>query len=158
MKKFTFSLFFFVFLYCTNYSSKPLSIHPIILLSPISGSSSTTQIKGIEKTDTGHILRVSAQNIEFTFKGYRIFQASTEEEVFNLHPNTGIDCQNFLQLPNGSVIYTMEASLNPQGLANLCTFPVNLTSGYYVSIRVVYYNGIGIEDGVGFPSNALLIP
>lgn len=158
MKKFPFYFFFFAYLYCTNYSSKPLSLHPVILLSPISGSSATTQIKGIEKTSTGHILRITAQNIEFTFKGYRIFQAPTEEGVFNLSSNSGVNCENFLQLPNTAVIYTVEASLNPQGLANLCTFPVNLTSGYYVSIRIVYFIGIGIEDGVGSPSNVLLIP
>ncbi|MFN3605035.1 MAG: hypothetical protein ACK4UJ_10025 [Leptonema sp. (in: bacteria)] len=148
----------FIFSFCTNYTSKPLSIHPVILLSPLSGSSSTTQIIGIEKTSTGHVIRVSALNNEFTFKGYKIYQAPTEEGVQNLNPSLGVNCENLIQLPNTPTIYTFEVSLNPLGLANLCTFPTNLISGYYVSIRVVYFNGLGQEDGVSSPSNTLLIP
>lgn len=52
----------------------------------------------------------------------------------------------------------MEASTNPLGLATLCTFPINLTTGNYVSIRTVYFNGIGVEDGTSLPSNAIKIP
>jgi hypothetical protein len=144
--------------YCTNYSSKPLPVNPVILLAPPSGNSTSTKINAIEKTSTGHILRVAAQNVELTFKGYRIYQAPTEEQVRNLPSTSGVDCSPLLELPNSSKVYIMEASTNPLGLATLCTFPVNLTSGFYVSIRVTYFTGIGQEDGTSMPSNALLIP
>ncbi len=156
MKKIT--IIFFVLLYCTQYTSKPLSVNPAIILSPISGSSSTTNIKGIEKTSTGHILRLSAQNYELIFKNYRIYQAPTEEQVLNLPPSSGTDCGPLLELPNTSKIYIVEASTNPQGLATLCTFPINLITGNYVSIRVVFFNGIGQEDGTSLSSNAVLVP
>ncbi|GIX42862.1 MAG: hypothetical protein KatS3mg129_2595 [Leptospiraceae bacterium] len=157
MKK-IYILLFFIYLSCTNYSSKPLPVNPVILLAPPSGNSTTTKINAIEKTSTGHILRVAAQNTELTFKGYRIYQAPTEEQVLNLDASSGVDCGSLLELPNTGKIYIMEASTNPLGLATLCTFPVNLTSGYYVSIRVTYFQGIGQEDGTSMPSNALLIP
>lgn len=149
---------FVLFSSCTNYSTKPLSINPVIILSPISGSSPTTQIQGIEKTTTGHLIRVAAQNVELTFKGYRIFQAPSEEQVQILNPNSGVNCGNLLEIPNVPIVYTMEASTNPIGVANLCVFPVDLISGYYATIRVVYFNGIGSEDGVSSSSNAVLIP
>ncbi len=157
-KKLNILIFLLILNYCNNYSTRPLSINPLIILSPISGSSSTTQIQGIERTSTGHILRVAVQNVELTFKGYRIFQAPTEEQVQNLNPNRGINCGNLIQIPNVPTIYTMESSTNPLGIANLCVFPVDLISGYYASIRVVYFNGIGVEDGVSSPSNAVFIP
>ncbi len=151
-------IIFFVLLHCKQYTSKPLSVNPAIILSPLSGSSSTTKIQGIEKTSTGHILRLAAQNYELTFKNYRIYQALTEDQVLNLPPSSGIDCGSLLELPNTSKIYIVEASTNPLGLATLCTFPINLTTGNYVSIRVVFFNGIGQEDGTSLPSNAILVP
>lgn len=149
---------FIIYISCTNYSSNPLAINPVVLLAPPSGNSSTTKINAIERTATGHILRVAAQNVEFTFKGYRIYQASTEEAVLSLPPTTGIDCGFLIELPNTSKIYIMEVSTNPQGLATLCTFPTTLVSGSYVSIRTTYFSGFGMEDGVSLPSNALIVP
>ncbi|MCS7204745.1 MAG: hypothetical protein NZ853_03530 [Leptospiraceae bacterium] len=152
--------FFFLFLLlaisCTNYSSQKISINPVIILSTIEGSSETTKIKGIERTSNGHILRVAAQNVEYTFKGYKLFQAPTEKEVFLLPKENGIDCVNFIQRPNYGIIYIMEVSENPRGLANLCYFPINLTQGYFVSIRVVSF--IGILENVSSPSNAVKVP
>ena len=158
MKLFFKSFLIFYLISCTNYSSNPIPINPVILLAPQDGNSSTTKIDAIEKTSTGHILRVAAQNVELTFKGYRIYQAPTEDQVLKLPSNAGIDCSSLLQFPNTGIVYVMEASTNPLGFATLCTFPVNLTTGNYVSIRAVYFRGVGVEDGTSLPSNAIKIP
>ena len=158
MKLFFKSFLIFYLISCTNYSSNPIPINPVILLAPPDGNSSTTKIDAIEKTSTGHILRVAAQNVELTFKGYRIYQAPTEDQVLKLPSNAGIDCSSLLQFPNTGIVYVMEASTNPLGFATLCTFPVNLTTGNYVSIRAVYFRGVGVEDGTSLPSNAIKIP
>jgi len=158
MKHFFKSFLLFYLISCTNYSSNPIPINPVILLAPPDGNSSTTKINAIEKTSTGHVLRVAAQNVELTFKGYRIYQAPTEDQVLKLPNDAGIDCGSLLQFPNTGIVYIMEASTNPLGLATLCTFPISLTTGNYASIRTVYFNGIGVEDGTSLPSNAIKIP
>jgi hypothetical protein len=158
MKHFFKSFLLFYLISCTNYSSNPIPINPVILLAPPDGNSSTTKINAIEKTSTGHVLRVAAQNVELTFKGYRIYQAPTEDQVLKLPSDAGIDCGSLLQFPNTGIVYIMEASTNPLGLSTLCTFPISLTTGNYASIRTVYFNGIGVEDGTSLPSNAIKIP
>jgi len=61
MKHFFKSFLLFYLISCTNYSSNPIPINPVILLAPPDGNSSTTKINAIEKTSTGHVLRVAAQ-------------------------------------------------------------------------------------------------
>ncbi len=154
----TIIFFLIIHIYCSNYTSKPLAINPPLILSTISGSSNSTQITGIEKTSTGHILRVAAQNTEYTFKTYRIFQASSENEVLSQTDSSGIDCSYLIQLPNTANIQIMEASLNPLGLATLCVFPINLTTGSYVSLRAVYISNLDQTTKTSLPSNAVIVP
>lgn len=147
--------------YCNQYTAENLPINPVVLLGPPDGQVVHTNIKAIERMNGGgHLIRVAAQNSELLFQGYRIYQATTEQSVHSLPASAGIDCEPLYTYPVLGIVYTLEASTNPLRLSDnfLCSFPINLTPGQYVSIRAKYLRGFGSEVLTSMPSNALIVP
>jgi len=147
--------------YCNQYSTEDVAINPVVLLGPPAGQTSYTDIETIESlAGGGHIIRVSAQNSELLFQGYRIYEANSEAAVQSLPASAGTDCGTMLQYPVLGMIYVMEASATPTyaGSDLLCTFPVTLTPGNYVSVRAVYLAAYGQPASTSMPSNALIVP
>ncbi|PKL30477.1 MAG: hypothetical protein CVV45_17320 [Spirochaetae bacterium HGW-Spirochaetae-10] len=146
---------------CNQYSTETLPMNPVVLLGPPDGQTSYTGIAAIERiSGGGHLLRVSAQNSELLFQGYRIYQASSEAAVMALSADAGTDCGTLFTYPVLGIVYTMEASTAPKLTADnlLCSFPINLTPGQYVSIRAVYQAAFGQPATTSLPSNALIVP
>ncbi|MBW7857542.1 MAG: hypothetical protein H3C43_04435 [Leptonema sp. (in: Bacteria)] len=147
--------------YCNQYTAEKLPINPVVLLGPPDGQTVHTKIKAIERIPNGgHIIRVAAQNAELLFQGYRIYEAATEQAVLSLPASAGIDCEPLYTFPVLGIIYTVEASTNPLRISDnfLCSFPINLTAGQYVSIRAKYLRGLGSDVMTSMPSNALIVP
>lgn len=150
-----------LFVACNQYSTESVPINPVVLLGPPDGQTSHTGIAAIERiSGGGHLLRVSAQNSELLFQGYRIYQAPSEAAVMALSADAGTDCGAFFTYPVLGIVYTMEASTAPKLTAAnlLCSFPVNLTPGQYVSVRAVYQAAFGQPSTTSLPSNALIVP
>jgi hypothetical protein len=146
---------------CNRYSTESLPVNPVILLGPPNGQSSYTGIRAIERIPGGgHLIRVSAQNSELLFQGYRIYQAPSEAAVLELPSAAGTDCGVLFTYPVLGIIYTMEASTAPKLTSEnlLCSFPIDLTPGQYVSIRALYQAGFGQPPTTSLPSNALIVP
>lgn len=146
---------------CDQYSTEAIPINPVVLLGPPDGQTAYTGITAIERiSGGGHLLRVSAQNSELLFQGYRLYQAASEEAVMSLPAEAGTDCGPFFTYPVLGIVYTMEASTSPKLTSEnlLCTFSVDLTPGQYVAIRAVYLSAYGQPATTSLSSNALIVP
>ena len=134
---------------CTNYSSEQQQVNAPVLLE-------------IQSYTGGHLIRVSAQNNEIGFQGYRLYQGINENEARNRAEGDGIDCSFPLrEMPNRSVYYYLEAVPNKSGPddvdKHLCNVPLSLTPGTWISIRGLIFQDIqSVKTSI--PSNALPVP
>ncbi len=138
---------------CTNYSSKPQTANPPIILS-------------IAQEGTGHILTVSAQNAEIGFSGYELFQGISESAVRNAAKNSGVLCGSLAFNPNQAVNSIIEvkpgqttASPTVSGATNrLCAVPLLLTAGTFVALRSLITQNVAGGIGESISSNAVVVP
>ena len=142
------ALFFSFF--CTNYSSQATIVNPVIILR-------------IEKEGTGHIVTVAAQNVEISFAGYAVFQASSEAGVRSQTAVTAANtCFRSGVLPNQAIEYIMEIKPGQTtvtaGTSNrICAAPVGLTPGNFLGIRSLQYQSL-TNIVSGDISNTVFIP
>lgn len=144
----TFS-FVYACVFCSNYSSTKQTVNPPVIL-------------GISAQEGGHVVQVSAYNVEVGFSGYRLFQGLSEDAVRNADPISGIDCTLPLAvLPNQAITYYIEVipgKTAPEATGDrLCVVPLALTSGTFISFRSLIFADItSVETGIS--SNAFLVP
>lgn len=150
------SFFFLTFVWfwnCTNYSTTTSVQAPPTLVSITNNGNSNFTIK------------VRAQNPEFIFQGYRLYQAATESLAQNpTDTNIGADCLLAQAAVVQPVEYTFEVdpSSNPNTAGVSCRIFATLTPGSYISMRTL---GIAVNLAnstssyrVSLPSNALIVP
>lgn len=136
---------------CTNYTSETPDVAIPILT-------------GIEKSGSGHIIRMSAMNTEVGFVGYRLYNGGTEIHAQSPDDSIGIDCTSLSNLPNRAVEYyirvTMESKsyeADEDSTEYLCTIPLTLSSGSWIAMRSLIFKNLGTLDK-SEPSNALPVP
>ncbi|MCW7462394.1 LIC11661 family lipoprotein [Leptospira limi] len=138
---------------CTNYSTTASVQAPPTLISITNNGNSNFTIK------------VRAQNPEFIFQGYRLYQAATESLAQNpVDTNLGTDCilaQSAIVQP---IEYTFE--IDPTTKANTagvsCRIFATLSPGSYISMRTLGL-AVNLQNStssyrVSLPSNALIVP
>jgi hypothetical protein len=131
---------------CTNYSSEQQTLNTPILL-------------GVTVEAPGHLIQISAQNVEIGFSGYRMFTGATAAEA--QAATSGVDCGALSLTPNQSTFLFIEVKPNqnvvtPGASNRLCAVPAQLTSGQFVVIRALLFNALTISTGL--PSNAAQVP
>lgn len=131
---------------CTNYSSEQQTLNTPVLL-------------GVTVESPGHLIQISAQNVEIGFTGYRMFTGTTAAEA--QAATSGVDCGALNLAPNQSVFLFIEVKPNqnvvtPGASNRLCAVPAQLTSGQFVVIRALLFNALTISTGL--PSNAAQVP
>lgn len=133
---------------CTNYSSRPQTVNPPILL-------------GIVKEGSGHVITIAAQNVEVGFLGYRVYTGATEAASRDAAVSAGIDCPPVI-VPNQAVEYTVEVKPNQatvtSGVTNrLCLAQTSVAAGQYVTMRALLFRDFTSLDS-SISSNALVAP
>lgn len=131
---------------CTNYSSERQTLNTPVLL-------------GVTVEAPGHLIQISAQNVEIGFSGYRLFTGATAAEA--QAATSGVDCGALNLTPNQSTFLFIEVKPNqnvvtPGASNRLCAVPAQLTSGQFVVIRALLFNALTISTGL--PSNAAQVP
>jgi len=150
----SFLLLTFVWVWnCTNYSTTASVQAPPTLISITSNGNSNFTIK------------VRAQNPEFIFQGYRLYQAATESLAQNpTDTNLGTDCI----LAQASIVQPIEYTfeVDPTTKANTagvsCRIFATLSPGSYISMRTLGL-AVNLQNStssyrVSLPSNTLIVP
>ncbi|XDD44017.1 hypothetical protein AB3N58_06645 [Leptospira sp. WS60.C2] len=138
---------------CTNYSTTTSVQAPPTLVSITNNGNSNFTIK------------VRAQNPEFIFQGYRLYQAPTETLAQNpTDTNLGSDCllaQAAIVQPI-EYLFEVDPSTNPNTAGVSCRIFATLTPGSYISMRTL---GLAVNLSnstssfrVSLPSNVLIVP
>ncbi len=134
---------------CTNYTAEEQLVNPPIILD-------------ITAEGTGHIITVAAQNSEIGFFTYRLFQGTSEADVFTQNPLGGTDCGPLALLPDTATNYIIEVkpgqstvTAGASGL-RLCSIPATLSSGEVIAIRAVIFNITSVQTSI--PSNVFTVP
>ncbi len=133
---------------CTNYSSRPQTVNPPILL-------------GIVREGSGHVMTVSAQNVEIGFINYRVYVGATEDASRGAAVGAGVDC-NPVILPNQAVEYTVEIKPDQTtvtaGVTNrLCLAQMSAATGQYITMRAILFRDFSSVDS-SISSNAVVAP
>ncbi|WP_108958341.1 LIC11661 family lipoprotein [Leptospira ellinghausenii] len=138
---------------CTNYSTTASVQAPPTLISITNNGNSNFTIK------------VRAQNPEFIFQGYRLYQAATESLAQNpTDTNLGTDCILAQATIVQPIEYTFE--VDPTTKANTagvsCRIFATLSPGSYISMRTLGL-AVNLQNStssyrVSLPSNALIVP
>ncbi|XDD47867.1 hypothetical protein AB3N60_07265 [Leptospira sp. WS39.C2] len=144
---------FFLMGNCTNYSTTASVQAPPTLISITNNGNSNFTIK------------VRAQNPEFIFQGYRLYQAATESLAQNpTDTNLGTDCILAQAAIVQPVEYTFEVdpSTNANTVGVSCRIFATLTPGSYISMRTLGL-AVNLQNStssyrVSLPSNALIVP
>ncbi|MCE9596505.1 MAG: hypothetical protein K8S54_00925 [Spirochaetia bacterium] len=136
--------------FCTNYSSQKQIVNPPILTS-------------IAVEGTGHVITMTAQNVELGFSGYRLYQGASDSAVRNADPLAGLDCSRPLAVPtNSGIAYQVEvkagqSAISPGFPNRVCLVSLQLTSGTFVAMRsLILRDFLSLDTSIS--SNSLLVP
>ncbi|MBL8020902.1 MAG: hypothetical protein JNM27_14625 [Leptospirales bacterium] len=143
-------LLFLTLASCTNYSSQKQLVNPPILTA-------------IAVEGTGHVITMTAQNVEIGFSGYRLYQGTSDSAVRGADPLAGIDCSRPLAVAtNAGVAYQVEvkagqSAISPGFPNRVCVVPLQLTSGTYIAMRsLILRDFLSLDTSIS--SNSLLVP
>ena len=154
-------LAFFAGSACTNYSGESQDINPPTILGAITINSSSNL--AIIAEGSGHLIRVSVQNQELGFVGYRLYVSTSEAAVQALPEAGGTDCGPLFTQPITPRDWYIEVKPDQDALSagysdRLCFIKLGLNSGEFIALRSLLLKDAFGGVTTSIPSNVVMVP